>query len=117
MLGEDRHESLREGALGEEAPQQVRDAEGDEEGVGGQAGAEGAGDDEVAQVAQDAADEGQAADRGQGAQEVHARIRPLSGPTPSCQTSSPRASARTRRCSAASTTSGWTPPCAPPART
>jgi len=61
VLGEDRHESLRERALGEQPPQQVRDAEGDEEGVGGEAGAESAGDDEVAQVAQDAADESQAA--------------------------------------------------------
>src|SRR5467141_1784919 len=104
VLGEDRHESLRERALGEQPPQLVRDAEGDEEGVGGEAGAESAGDDEVAQVAQDAADEGQAADRGQGAQEVHAKIRPLSGPTSSWQTSSPPASAPTRRCSAASTT-------------
>src|SRR5438552_18964659 len=104
MLGEDRHESLREGALGEQPQQQVRDAEDDEEGVGGEARAEGAGDDEVAQVAQDAADQGQVADRGQGAQEVNARIRPLYGPIPAWQTSSPPASAPTRRCSSASTT-------------
>src|ERR1700694_2485736 len=104
VFGEHRHERLRERALGEQPPQQVRDAERHEKGVGGEAGAESAGDDEIADVAQDAADKGQAAYRGQDAQEVHVRIRPLFGPTPSWQTSSPPASAPTRRCSGASTT-------------
>ena len=34
VLGEDRDEGLREGALGEQPAQQVRDLEGDEERVG-----------------------------------------------------------------------------------
>src|SRR3989442_12030034 len=116
MLGEDRHESLRERALGEQPPQQVRDAEGDEEGVGGEAGAESAGDDEVAEVAEDAAHQRKAAYRGQGTQEVHARISALFG-TPSWLISSPPASAPTRPCSAASTTCACAPRCAPPSRT
>jgi hypothetical protein len=69
---EDGHEGLRECALGKHAAQQVGQAEGDEEGVGHHAGAEGAGDDEVAHEAQDARQQGHAADGGQGAEQVHA---------------------------------------------
>ena len=103
--GEHRDEGLREGTLGEQAPQQVGDAEGDEEGVGAEARAEGARDDEVAHVAQDPADEGQARHRGQGTQQVHARIPALfKGIVLSWPTSSRRASALARRSSGATTT-------------
>src|ERR1043166_3460581 len=54
------------------------EAEGDHKRGGGEAGAEPPGDDEVAREPQDAADEGQSAHSYQGAQEVHARISPLS---------------------------------------
>ena len=37
VLAQNRHERLREGALGEQAAQQVGNLEGDEEGVGQQA--------------------------------------------------------------------------------
>ena len=52
--GQDRHEGLRERALGEEPPQQVRDAEGDLEGIGGRAGAEGGGNELLAHQPGDA---------------------------------------------------------------
>jgi hypothetical protein len=62
---EDGHEGLRERALGKHAAQQVGQAEGDEEGVGRHAGAEGARDDEVAHEAEDAGQQGHAADGGE----------------------------------------------------
>src|SRR5439155_4249471 len=107
VLGEHRHEGLREGALGEQAPQQVRDAEGDEERVGGEARAEGARDEKIAHIAQDAADERQARYRKQGAQEVHARIRALFGNATTWPTSNPYANAPSRRSCGATTTWGF----------
>jgi hypothetical protein len=61
-------------SLGEQAPQQVGDLEGDEERVGQQPGAEHPGDEEIAHVTEHPAHHGEAAHRHQGAQEVHARI-------------------------------------------
>ena len=43
-----RHEGLIEGALGEQAPHEVGDLVGEEEGIGAVRGAEDAGDDDVA---------------------------------------------------------------------
>ena len=71
VLGEDRHERLREGSFREQAPQQVRDPEGDEEGVGGQPSAEDRGDHRIADEAEDARDQRHPAHRRQGADEVH----------------------------------------------
>jgi hypothetical protein len=48
VFGQDGNEGLRERSLGKQPAQQVGQAEGDEEGVGHHAGAEGPGDDEVA---------------------------------------------------------------------
>ena len=74
VFAEDGHEGLREGALGEQPAQQVGQLEGDEEGVGRQSGAERAGDDEVAHEAEDAREQRHAADRGEGAKQIH-RVR------------------------------------------
>ena len=54
VLGEDGYKGLRERALGKQATQQVGDAEGDEEGVGVDRGAEGSGDQKLANQAGDA---------------------------------------------------------------
>ena len=53
-LRENRHEGLGKGAFGEHPAQQIGQAEGDEEGVGGEARTEGAGDHEVAHETQHA---------------------------------------------------------------
>ena len=63
--------------FGEQAPQQVRDAEGDEERVGRKARAERPRDDEVAHIAEDARHQRQTAYGEQGAEQVHANISPL----------------------------------------
>ena len=68
VFRQQRDERLREGAFGEQPAQQVGQPEGDEEGVGHHAGAEGTGDDEVADEAEDAGKQSHAADRGQRAQ-------------------------------------------------
>src|SRR3990172_11125802 len=118
MLAEQRDESLRKSALREQAAQQVGDLEGDEEGVGQQAGAEHPGDEEIARIAEHPAHHGEAADGQQGAQEVHAKIRPLfRNRTPSWPTSSPPASAPARRSPAARTTRACAPRCAARSRT
>ena len=59
VLGEYRHERLRERTLAEDAAQEVRDAEGDVEGVGGDtgAGADEPGEHDVAHEAGNARDE------------------------------------------------------------
>ena len=72
VFRQDGHEGLRKRAFGKHAPQQVGQAEGDEEGVGRHAGPEGARDHEVAHEAEDAGQQRHAADGGEGAQEVHA---------------------------------------------
>jgi hypothetical protein len=71
VFAEDGHEGLREGALGEHPAQQVGELEGDEEGVGRHAGAEAAGDDEVADETENAREQRHAADRGEGAKKIH----------------------------------------------
>ncbi len=69
--GEQRHEGLVEGALGEQAAEEVGQLERDEEGVGHRPGAGDGGDHHVAGEAGDAAQQGEAADRGDGAGEAH----------------------------------------------
>ena len=71
VLGQDGHEGLGEGALGEQAAQQVGQLEGDEKGIGGDPGAEGAGDDGIAHEAENARDQGHAAYGGEGFKQVH----------------------------------------------
>ena len=66
IFRQDRHESLGEGPLGEHAAQQVGESEGDDEGVHLDAGAKGAGLNEVAHKTQDPRQQGHAADRGEG---------------------------------------------------
>ncbi len=72
-LGEQRHEGGVEGAFAEQAAKQVGKAEGDEEGVGYGAAAEDGSDEDVAQKAEYAAQQGEAADSREGAVELHAR--------------------------------------------
>ena len=74
-LGEQRHEGGIERALAEQAAKQVGKAEGDEEGVGNRAAAEDGSDEDVAQEAEYAAQQGQAADGCEGAVELHGRER------------------------------------------
>jgi hypothetical protein len=74
VFAEDRHEGLRESAFGEHPAQQVGQLEGDEEGVGRQAGAKGAGDDEIADETENARQQRHAADRGEGAEKIHAQL-------------------------------------------
>ena len=59
---EGRHESGIEGALAKQAPKEVRQLQGDEEGVGKRAGAKHGGDQHVPGEAQNPADHGPAAD-------------------------------------------------------
>ena len=59
---EERHEGRVEGAFGEDPPEHVGKAEGDEKGVGRHAGAQHRGDQDVANKAEDAAAGGPAAD-------------------------------------------------------
>ena len=54
VLRKDRHEGLRERALGKQAAQQVGDAQGDEEGVGVDRRAEGPRDQKLADQTGDA---------------------------------------------------------------
>ncbi len=58
VLGEHRHEGLREGAFGEKAPENIRDLEGDEKGVHHEAGAEEARKDHVPDQAEDPRQQG-----------------------------------------------------------
>src|SRR5450830_1366751 len=74
VFGQDGHEGLGEGTLGEQAPQQVGNAEGDEKRVRREAGAEQARDHGVAHETEDAGHEGHAAHRGERAQKIHAPI-------------------------------------------
>ena len=71
VLRQNGHEGLGKRALGEQAPQQIGNAEGDEKGVGGEAGAEQARDHGVAHEAEDAGYQRHAAHRGERAQKIH----------------------------------------------
>ncbi len=64
VLGEHRNEGGREGALAEQPAEEVGQPEGDEEGVGGHAGAKHPGQDHVPDEAQDPGDQGHAPDGG-----------------------------------------------------
>jgi len=75
VLGEDGDERLGKSPFGEDAAQQVGQLEGDEKGVGGHAGAKGAGDDGVAHETQHAGQHGHGADGGQGLEQIHGRER------------------------------------------
>ena len=77
VLGEYRHECLREGALAEDAAQEVRDAEGDVEGVGGDtgAGADEPGEHDVAHEAGNARDERHPAGYGRGLDQFARHVR------------------------------------------
>ena len=68
-----RHERRRERALGDEAAEQVGDTEGDDEDVGNRPGPEKGRDQDIANEAEDAAEQGIAADRRGGAEERHGR--------------------------------------------
>ena len=65
------HEGGVEGALREQAAEQVGEALGDEEGVGRQPGAEGVGDEDVADEAEHPARQRVAADGEDGGEEIH----------------------------------------------
>jgi hypothetical protein len=71
VLGQHRHESLRERPLREQAAQEVRNLEGDHEHVHARPRAEHAREHDVAREAQDARGEGVAADDSGGACETH----------------------------------------------
>src|SRR5690606_41603039 len=60
--GEERHEGRIEGPLGKEAPEKIGKAEGDEEGVCDRTCAQGCGDQDIAQKAENAAYRGQRSD-------------------------------------------------------
>ena len=66
------HEGRREGALGEQAAEEVRQLEGDEEGVGHGARAQHRRQHDVADEAHEPAQQREAADGGDGAAEAHA---------------------------------------------
>ena len=72
VAGEERHEGGAERAFGEEAAEQVGQAQRDEERVGHRPGAEERRGQHVADEAQDAAHHGIAADRRDRAQQSHA---------------------------------------------
>ena len=71
VFGKDGNESLGEGTLREQSAQQVGQAKGDKESVGHQAGAEGPGNDKITDEAQDAGQQGHAADGGQYTEQIH----------------------------------------------
>ena len=71
-LGEERDEGRIEGPFGEQAAEQVRDAEGDEEGVSHGTGAKHRRDHHVADEAEDAAPDGHRPDGGECAVKCHA---------------------------------------------
>ena len=71
---EHRHEGHRERALGEQAAEQVGELKGDEKDIGAGAGAEHGGNQDIAQEAQDPADQGKAANGGDGTQKHHGRL-------------------------------------------
>ena len=68
------HESLREGAFREHPAQQVGQLEGDEKGVGRQSGAKSAGNDEIANKAENPRQQGHSADGGQRAKQIHGLV-------------------------------------------
>ena len=72
-LGKQRHERRIERALAEQAAEQIGKAEGDEERVGHRAAAEDGGDEDIAQKAEHAAQQGEAADGREGAVKLHGR--------------------------------------------
>jgi hypothetical protein len=72
---EDRHEGLRERALGEHPPQQVGQPECDEEGVGQRRGAEDRRGQVLPDQPGDAREQREAADRRGRSEQVHARAR------------------------------------------
>ena len=76
VVADHRHERLRERALGEEPPQQVGNAECDDEGVHREAGAEEHREQRVADESRDARGERHAAHAGGGPEEIH-RKRPF----------------------------------------
>ena len=65
VFGQHRHKSLRERAFGKNAPQQIGQLERHKKRVSGHAGAKGAGNDGVAGKAENARNQGHAADSGQ----------------------------------------------------
>ena len=71
FLGKHRHERRIERALAEQAAKQVRKAEGDEERIGHQRRSERGGDEDVAQKAEHAAEQRQAADGSERSVELH----------------------------------------------
>ena len=71
-LGEQRNEGGVEGAFGEQAAEQIGDAEGDEEGVGDRPGAQHRGDQHVADETEHAAPDGHRPDSGECAVKCHA---------------------------------------------
>jgi hypothetical protein len=71
VLRQDRHEGLGESAFGKDAPQQVGQLEGDDEGVRCHAGTEDARNERVANETQHTGNHGQGADGGQGLEQIH----------------------------------------------
>jgi hypothetical protein len=69
VLREDRNEGEGKGPFGKQAAHQVRDAEGDEEGVGPRIGAEDPSHDQIAKESEDPGDQGVSADLGEGSGE------------------------------------------------
>ena len=67
VFAEDGYERLRKRTLGKHPAQQVGQFEGDEEGIRRQTGAEGAGDDEISDEAENSREQSHAADRDEGA--------------------------------------------------
>ena len=109
----ERHEGRVEGALGKQAAEQVREAEGDEEGVGDRPGAERGGDEDVADEAEDAARRGSAADGGEIPQERHAggrRVLYAITPAPSASAEASRSASPPAPSKAASQPAGGSPP-------
>ena len=71
VFAEDRHEGLRERALGEQAAQQIGQLERDEEGVRRHARAEDPRDQHIADEGQDARNQRQAADGRKDFEQIH----------------------------------------------
>src|SRR5690606_31916956 len=72
-LAQDGNEGLRESAFGEQAAQQVGDAEGHPEGIGQRTRAVRGRDDDVPHQTGDAGKQSEAADGGGGPEQTHAR--------------------------------------------
>jgi hypothetical protein len=71
LAREQGHEGRREGALGEQAAEEVRQLEGDEEGVGHSTRAQHRRQHDIADETHDPAQQREAADGGDGAAEAH----------------------------------------------